>query len=488
MNREVPSIPPASRPEVRPAPAARTRRLGRGRRWIPLVLLGSGALATIVAVRPAAAADPSPADPSPAPTPIVFARPQYLEFWEGHATVNGPVVDNVYTLFTRAPEADGSLLVPDGEGGNFHYTARLVGGPFSDDQALCAQMISLGITSLSAWPPGQYAPIVTCDAYRPATPAPAASASDGGTGLRPGGSPTDEEIDIAAGLIGLLLFGGGLAGVALAGGSAAAGALATAGGVGGVPATPVLMLPPPAGLPAEAPPAETPAAEQPPPDPCSGQVTTLEAASSRARDIAYGLQSARRFQAAMDQEIARLANWTIPMSFGVDLAFLLGGFASKLGPGLIAERLAWKITEGMAKEVTKSLVKAALGVDDPGLVDLIMKAAKGGSKASFKDAVKEGLLAHAARGGTTGKELARFSEEIAGPMADLFGHTWSVYSTVDSVSGLMGRLNEMRARMLDLHESVSEFELVQRDALDTMEAARHALDFCRELNAPGHRW
>ena len=446
-------------------------------------MLGSGALATVVAVRPVAAADPSPA-----PTPIVLAPPQYLEFWEGHATVNGPVVDNAYALFTTPPEADGSLLVPDGEGGNFHYRARLVGGPFTDDRALCAQMISLGIKSLSAWPPGAYAPIVTCDAYRPATSAPGAGASNGGTGPGPGGGPTDEEIDIAAGLIGLLLFGGGLAGVALAGGSAAGGALATPGGVGGAPGGPVLVLPPPAELPAETPPAETPQADRPPPDPCSGQVTALEAASSRARDIAYGLQSARRFQAAIDQEIARLANWTIPMSFGVDLAFLLGGFASKLGPGLIAERLAWKITEGMAKDVTKSLVKAALGADDPGLVDLITKAAKGGSKASFKDAVKEGLLAGAARRGMAGKELARFSEEIAGPMADLFGHTWSIYSTVDSVGGLMGRLNEMRARMLDLYESISEFEIVQRDALDAMEAARHALDFCRALNAPGHRW
>ena len=441
-----------------------------------------------MAVRPAAAADPSPADPSPAPTPIVFARPQYLEFWEGHSTSNGPVVDNLYALFTQPPDADGSLLVPDGESGNFHYKARLVGGPYTDDRALCAQMISLGIKSLSAWPPGQYAPTVTCEAYRAATPAPGASASNGGTGQGPGGGPTDEEIDIAAGLIGLLLFGGGLAGLALAGGSAAGAALATAGGVADAAGGAVLMPPPPAELPAETPPAETPPAEQPPPDPCSGQATALEAASSRARELASGLQSARRFQAAMDQEIARLANWTIPMSFGVDLAFLLGGFASKLGPGLIAERLAWKITEGMAKEVTKSLVKAALGVDDPGVVDLIMKAAKGGSKASFKDAVKEGLLAHAARRGTAGKELARFSEEIAGPMADLFGHTWSVYSTVDSVSGLIGRLNEMRTRMLDLHESISEFELVQRDALDAMEAARHALDFCRELNAPGHRW
>jgi len=484
MDRVHAPISPTPPPPARLGFPGRTRRLLRGRRWVSFALLVSGAVVALVAARPASAADPTPA-----PTPIVFARPQYLEFWENHATVNGPVVDNVYALFTKPPEADGSLLVPDGDGGNFHYSARLVGGPYADDQALCAQMISLGIKSLSAWPPGQYAPTVTCDSYRPATPAPGTSVSSGGAAQ--GTGPTDEEIDIAAGLIGMLLFGGGLAGLALTGGSAAGGAIAAAGGVEVSPADPVLVLPPPAELPAEAPTSQPPAEQQPgqqSADPCSGQVNSLQAASLRARDLADGLQSARRFQAAMDQEVARLANWTIPMSFGVDLAFLLGGFASKLGPGLIAERLVWKVSEGMAKEVTKSLVKAALGADDPALVDLIEKAAKGGSKASFKDAIKEGLLARAAAQGTAGKELAVFSEQVAGPMADLLGHTWSIYSTVNSVSGLMSKLNEMRAQMLNLHESVSEFELVQRDALEAMAAARHALDFCRELNAPGHRW
>lgn len=105
------------------------------------------------------------ADPSPEPTPIVFNSPQYLVWWESHMTYNGPVVDQVYDLFTEGPVEPGHFVVPDGSGGVFHYSGRLVGGPYRTDTELCPQMIALGIEALQVWPPAMIGGSTIVDDY-----------------------------------------------------------------------------------------------------------------------------------------------------------------------------------------------------------------------------------------------------------------------------------------------------------------------------------
>src|ERR1035437_10772125 len=93
---------------------------------------------------------------------MVLNPPQYLLWWDHHATMNGDVVDHVYRLYTAPPDANGNFTVPDGSGGVFHYVGRLVGGPYTTDTQLCPVMRQFGIESLDLWPPGDYSPTVTC--------------------------------------------------------------------------------------------------------------------------------------------------------------------------------------------------------------------------------------------------------------------------------------------------------------------------------------
>ncbi|TMD25763.1 MAG: hypothetical protein E6I94_11315, partial [Chloroflexi bacterium] len=237
---------------------------------------------------PLAVGQVSAADPNPAASPITFARPQYLVFWESHGTYDGPVVDNAYALFTDPPVEPGHFVVPDGSGGVFHYTGRLMGGPYATDAELCPQMISLGITSLEAWPPSIVGKtiVVDCAAYRqtassaPGAPSAAASPSttDGPTG--PGGIPSGD----------LVRLGGGGAGLALA----------TVGGIGLVRGRrPTAAEPPPAQVPQEPP---------QPPDPCATQLADLHVATARHTAIADLLQTNRRLTALLDRQIVHLAN------------------------------------------------------------------------------------------------------------------------------------------------------------------------------------
>ena len=138
-------------------------------------------------------------DPTPGPTSVVFARPQYLVFMVSHGTYNGPVEDNAYWLYTSPPDGENNdhFAVPDGSGGSFHYTGRLVAGPFNDDTQLCPIMIDLGIDWLDTWPPGGYAQVVDCARFRPAgspTPGGGASSASPGATATPGESPTPEPL------------------------------------------------------------------------------------------------------------------------------------------------------------------------------------------------------------------------------------------------------------------------------------------------------
>lgn len=138
-------------------------------------------------------------EPTPQPTPVVFAQPQYLVFMERHQTYNGPVEDNAYWLYTSPPDGENNdhFAVPDGSGGTFHYTGRLIAGPFTDDTQLCPIMIDLGIDWLDTWPPGSYAKFVDCARFRPAaspTPGGGASSASPAPTATPGESPTPEPL------------------------------------------------------------------------------------------------------------------------------------------------------------------------------------------------------------------------------------------------------------------------------------------------------
>jgi hypothetical protein len=487
----------------------RRSRPGHLRRSLAGLALGAGLLALGSGAALAA-------DPSPEPTEIVFNSPQYLVWWESHMTYNGPVVDQVYDLFTEGPVEPGHFVVPDGSGGVFHYSGRLVGGPYRTDTELCPQMIALGIESLQVWPPAMIggSTIVDCERFR-ATPAPSPEATDAGGGGAAGGSssgtgatggspdePSDEALDIAAGLIGMLLFGGGLTGLTRGRPPRRPPALATA-AAGGGPT--VLVEPAPATVPS--PDSTRPAREQPkPPDPCAAQQTDFDHASVRSVAVADALQTARRFEAAVDQQVARLANLTIPMHFGIDVAFLVGAqYGSKLGWGYVPKHLLGKFVDGAFKEVLKTLGKECVEkFDFARLEDLYKKGGEGGAKGYLKEIIKEGLMSSGASrriGVGAGwldplapnaatKNLTlnnRLWDEIAGPMSEIVGHLMSVYNASLSTAAQIQQLDIIRAQLLNLHGATTQLEIQLEDALNAQHFAADRLSHCRLVNSPGWR-
>lgn len=465
---------------------------------VPLAALVAGGAFLLLAAAPAAAEDPTPE-----PTAIVFARPQYLVHWGWHHTYNGPVKDDSFALYTQPPIETGSFpgpdgasgsehfTVPDGSGGVYHYFGETLGGPYATDEEVCEIVIGTTLPqTFEIWPPGSG--IVDCrifefvepttDPTAPTTASPTGDGTAGGGGSGDfgstgGGGPSDEALDVAAGLIGLLLFGGGLAG--LLGGRP--------GGTG--------TLPKPAG-PTTKPPVEP---DSEPADPCSAQQTTFEAASEHTYQLQQAVQHARRFEAIVDQQIARLANWTIPMSFGVDLAFLVGsGLGGKLGWGWAPKHLAGKFVDGMGKELLKGLGKIGLGIDEAKLVELAKKGAEGGSKGYLKLVLEDGMMFHGAAGGISRLPGAmpprspggitpdlsmsgRLRSEIASPMADIVGHLMSVYNTTMSVATLIQQLDIVRLKARDLHDATFAIELQLEDALAAQHTAADRLDHCRAL-------
>lgn len=467
------------------------------RQALAAILAGAGLL--VLTATPAAAEDPVAEA-----TPTVFARPQYLIHWGWHQTYNGPVKDDTYGLFTQPaietgsfPGPDGAsgsehFTVPDGNAGVYHYFGETLGGPYASDEELCEIVIGTTLPqTYEIWPPGSG--IADCrdwefiDAATPAPPASTVTPGDGGStgstngtangGSTSGGDRTDEALDIAAGLIGLILFGGGLAG--LAGGRS-----------GGTATKPQ----PPATRPR---PVDEPQPE--PPDPCAAQAETYSDASDRAFALQDAVQNARRFEAVVDQQIARLANWTIPMTFGVDLGFIVGsGLGGRLGWGWAPRHLAGKFVEGMGKELLKGLGKIGLGIDEAKLIALAQQGVEGGAKGYLKLVIEDGLASSgAARGisrlpgamaprapGGISADLSmagRLRSEIASPMADIVGHLMSVYNTTMSVGALVNELDIVRLKARELHDATTAIELQLEDALEAQRFAADRLDHCRSL-------
>lgn len=320
------------------------------------------------------------------------------------------------------------------------------------------------------------------DAATPTPPVPAAtSGPGGGSAGASGGSgdprdTADEALDVAAGLIGLILFGGGL--VSLLGGRTGGTGTATK------PTRPTE-------------PAKQPDPE--PPDACAAQQAAYDAASGRTFALQDAVQNARRFEAVVDQQVARLANWTIPMTFGVDLGFIVGsGLGGKLGWGWAPKHLAGKFVDGMGKELLKGLGKIGLGIDEAKLGELLKKGREGGAKNYLKLVLEDGLMSTgAARGisrlpgampprapGGITPDLSmgsRLSSEIASPMADIVGHLMSVYNTTMSVGTLIQELDIVRMKARELHDATTTIELQLEDALEAQRSAADRLDHCRAL-------
>jgi hypothetical protein len=417
---------------------------------------------------------------------VVFGRPQYLVFREWHSTTNGRMDDNEYMLFTSAPDADGHFPVPDGSGGVFHSWGRLVGGPYADDGALCPQMIALGIDSLEAWPPGSYAPFVTCARFR----GPGSGSATGPGGGQPAPPPVPPA---ALAAVGVVLAGTGLV---------------------------TLRRPRPPAVPPAGHGAPPDREEQPdrgqhakPADPCEAQAVDYDLASARSRALQQALQLNRAVEALMEREIVRLANVVIPSSFGFDVAFLVGGIGGRLAElsgasrYLAASTIRQKIAEGFAKDVLKAFGKqVAEGLGGVKLADLATKGGEGGLKAILKEAITRSLTNNEMHGVTSlhpplvtvespysaryaelANRLQRYGDDVAKPIADGVGHLLSIYNAGMGVLTLREQLEILRLKRSAIADQTADLEVELESALEAQRFARERLDHCRLVNAPGWR-
>lgn len=455
---------------------------------------------------PACAADPDSSTPAPAPTELVFARPQYLLWWESHASSNGIVEDKVYRLFTTPPDANGQFTVPDGDGGVFHHTGRLVGGPYRSDTELCPKMKELGIKSLTAWPPGSYAPTVTCQRFAVPSAAPGGGTSTGTAST----SKPDEAQILAEALIGILLFGGGLAG------------LATVLGI----RPRMRRAPTRSAQPSQAAQSQ-PDPPQPPSDPCAGELADYLIASQEARAIQALIQPARSTVAMLDQQIARLANLKMPMSLGIDLAFLassvysagIGGWATRRGAGVLAQRFLAAQTlkgiavEGLVKELIKSFGKGLLdecrasGTTLDSLVAGALDAGNTGTQGGAKSVLKEAIVRSIVNGqqgqlslhpavvvsrAPYGPAYQAAVERLAGyraiaePIGDAVANAISVANMTLGVADSLNQLEILRTKRSQVLDRLSELEVAQESAMERMRWTRERLDHCRVIwSTPG---
>ena len=449
--------------------------------------IARGAAATALFLGLLALAGPAAAeDPSPEPTPIAFGSPQYLVFWEGHSTYDGPVVDNVYALFTELPVEPGHFVVPDGSGGVFHYSGKLIGGPYASDAELCPEMISLGIPSLQVWPPAMIggSTIVDCARYRESS-APTPTADDGSTitappSAQPAGQPDPARTAAAVG--GLVLAGAGAIGLLRRGPR------------------------PPTNRPTD----DRPRQGEAPPDPCADQLAALRDVTIRGRMLNDLLATNRRYEALIDRQIVHLANVMIPGSFGMDVAFVLGGqWGSKLGWGFVPKELMAKALDSAVKDVVKEAAKQGLDAAGRGALDLDGfeaklsaaggKAAEGGSKAIVKELIKEQLMTRGysqiAPGAAESLQqyqarmtmYTTYAKETAGPVADALGHLLSMYNAGIGVATLMEQLDILRMKRDAVLDRTAELEVALESLAENGQFARDRLDHCRKINAPGWR-
>lgn len=442
-----------------------------------IVALATMAAALAFPVALVAAAEPSP-------SPVVFARPQYLIWMEGHSTYNGPVTDQAYWLYTHPPDGDGThFAVPDGSGNVFHYQGVLIGGPFATDAEACPAMLARGVESLTTWPPGQYEKVADCTRFAPASAVGAGAGASGtaASGGLAGPGPVPGGIDPTR-------VGAAAAGVALA----AAGA---------------------AGLlrngrrPRGRPPEGDRSTDDEQRDPCAEQQGDYDAASARAALISDLLQTNRRLNALVDRQVIQLANVMIPGSFGLDVAFILGGqWGSKIGWGFVPKEILGKALDGVIKDVVKEVGKQAMdaagrsALDMAGfearIADAAVKGREGGTKWLLKEMLKveiqgrESARLFTSASGSPEQLKARltmlkdYQALVAGPAVDTLSHVMSMYNAGIGVATLMDKLDILRMKRDAMLDVTADLEIKHETAVEDAQVARERLNFCRHVNSP----
>ena len=458
-------------------------------------------IAAAVSISPATIGVVLADDPSPAPTPLAFNTPQYLVWMEGHGTYNGPVVDKAYWLFIWPPDDAGNFVVPDGSGGVYHYTGRLIGGPYLTDEEACPAMLAEGVTSLVAWAVavGEDAQVADCARFlETAAPAPTEGPAGGSSGTGTDGSgtttavgePDAESLGIAVALIGLLLFGGGALGVA----------------IGRRPARkPKIDFGPGARSDVDT---RRPTHEAPQ-EPCAAEAAEVTRASMRGRYLNDLLASCRRHEALLQEQIDVLANLVLPGSVLLDLGFaaggLSGGLAGPLGRKLIASAtFKAAVGEAVVKDLVKELGKQALGSagGDVDAANLGREGRKSAVKQSILGALKEAIINSKFFGAPLPlkpvkvvrglgeyadllKELKDFGEETAGPITEGMGALIDLYEGVTGGLELKERLDQLRAIRDRIADRRADLEVEFEDALGKHRYAEERLTHCRLINEPG---
>jgi hypothetical protein len=480
----------------------------RGIRAVCVLALG-GALAAGLSVRVVAA--------DPTPVPVVFNPPQLLVWEDNHGTYDGPVVDNVYALVPNSevdPKNNGHFILPDGNGGVFHYFGHIIDGPFGGSNDLCPKMIALGIDSVSDLPGYNSLSTAQCQAFlAPIVTAPPAVTDDpyaattatvdpNAGGYVTTGSPSDPgspdpiALEIATALILALL---GIGSLRILGAIFHLGPFARPAIVGANPsapsgASPVVYGPSPAPEPAH-----TQSSGQP--HPCAAQMAALEAASAHGRGINSILATLREFHAGLDQQIVLIEKAEIPATIGVDTAFLVGGqIAGKLGPGFLPDTILGKIVDGLAKDQAKSLIKKTLGSGAFGLSGKLLSggaSAESAAKSTLKAVLKDSLSDHYASASMKGFRGSSFellntlpgkwkaADKIAGSMADAMGHLLTLYSSGASLATMVQQSAILRQKAMAVYGDIAELQEEFTSALEAQHFAADRLTHCQVMNAPG---
>jgi hypothetical protein len=426
---------------------------------------GAAVAALVLSAMGAMAATPPP--------DRAFHLPQYLVFMEGHQTYDGPVIDNAYWLYPYVPDDGTSFVVPDGSGGVYHYTGRVVAGPFATVAEACPAMLAAGVPSLVAWrtAAGEDSVVADCTSYA-ATPS---GSGSGGTGVGgPGAGGTDAAGgDVEGGLAdAMTVVGGILLGVGVAGSA-------------------ITRRKP------------RPKPQSQPTDPCAAQAGDVARLSARARYLNGLLQSTRQYVALMQAEIDRLANLILPGSVVLDAGFLAGSLSGGSAAVLSARGFIGGLVEGVLKDVLKDVAKQALAnVADPG--NVLNEATLSASKTTLLKAIEDGVTNRRFFGELSPSlpklafrdvasyksweaELEAFGSGVAKPIADGVGAILDIYTGGLDALALKDRLDHARAVRDSILDQQATLEVEFESVLEDERSAHERLEHCRLVNAPGWR-
>lgn len=260
-----------------------------------------------------------------------------------------------------------------------------------------------------------------------------------------------------------------------------------------------------------APPQDSPAQQdqqqnqQQKPDPCQAEMDRMAAASANSHALQASLQQLRAMRDTLEQqrELARESGY---MNASVDLAATAAPWlaGTTLAPGAA---LMVNVLRGMGGEVLKDLSNFALdqGVDLQGLVsagvgvstvgpDGTPIAGTGGaSQQALGELIKKFLMSRAknqlAKSGAavTESALKSLEENMAGPLSDMFGNLVSLGSIGSGVMDVSRTLAQFDSYIDKIRSTISSAEQSFDSALQEMDLARSALNYCRTLHplSPG---